>query len=785
MPTDAQRQKRALEILEESFAWPQSERDRKLAEATAGDPLLQIQIKRLMAVENAAQWLPTEPVPSSGPAQDLPLPETVGVYRLAECIGAGGMGAVYRGERTEGGFRQDVAIKLLRPGFLTNSAARQFARERQILAQLHHPHITQLYDGGTLPNGLSYIVMEYIQGDCLTTWVEDRKLGVSGRLELFRQVGDAIAYAHTQGVVHADIKPGNVLVADRLGAKIVDFGIAGLVDQEGHFGGRGVTPRYASPQLADGASPSPADDIFALGRLLDDLIPHAARDSEIAAVIEKATRTNPSHRYATVRDLVDDTERWRGAYPVLARVQSPLRTLLFFWRRHRWGVSFAALALTISVTAALVMAALYVRSEASRKEAENRFAEVRALSNYLLNDVPDALLAFPGTGPLRRELAIRGRGYLEALSHAPNATPAIRLDVARGYAKLGDILGLPAAQSLGDPVGAGQDLSKAEALLRERIAQTPDIDTELLLARTLTVKAMIAHASRNDTGAAIMAYNEACSLANRAIAAQPSDPHARASHVECLLGLANIHDYQGEFKAAMPVLDLALADLSKIGQGFDSIQAALMRANVLTVYGDAAYYDRSPASSLPYYQQAAATLEQASHLKPDARLLERAAYVDFNLADVLDELNRPADALPIIERGIAAADLLLAFDGSPRSRHMSNIVHMQRAVVLAALRRFSEAVQEAQADIAARRRNAALSAGDYEAQRAVPVALRPLGEIYRSAGDDVRACESFRTAREAWRALEMGHSLTGFDKSNEIKLVDKLVLSCAPAALHP
>lgn len=275
---DPARERRILDAFDAAVGWPEQSRDARLAALFADAPDLAGEVRALLAAERDADLLPTRAPEFAEPSAQPAPPERVGAYRLSEVIGRGGMGLVYRGERIHGGFEQAVAIKLIRGGLFSAASAAQFARERQILARLHHPHITQLYDGGLTDDGQSYIVMELVEGSAILDHVQAARLILDDRLDLFADICDAIDYAHREGVVHADIKPSNIIVDVQHGVKLLDFGIAKLSGAAGAAGnltatGANVlTPCYGAPEQFRGGAPTAATDVFSLGVVLFKLI---------------------------------------------------------------------------------------------------------------------------------------------------------------------------------------------------------------------------------------------------------------------------------------------------------------------------------------------------------------------------------------------------------------------------------------------------------------------------------------------------------------------------------
>jgi serine/threonine protein kinase len=205
----------------------------------------------------------------------------LGAYRIEREIGRGGMGAVYEAIRADNEFNKRAAIKLVKRGMDTDFILRRFRKERQILAALDHPHIGGLLDGGTTEDGLPYFVMEYIEGQPLYSYCDTHELSITERLKLFRSICDAVNYAHQKQVVHRDIKPSNVLVTSDGVPKLLDFGIAKLLNPQ--IAGdithdptatamRLMTPEYASPEQVQGAPTNPTTDVYSLGVLLYELL---------------------------------------------------------------------------------------------------------------------------------------------------------------------------------------------------------------------------------------------------------------------------------------------------------------------------------------------------------------------------------------------------------------------------------------------------------------------------------------------------------------------------------
>lgn len=310
----------------------------------------------------------------------LPAGTAVGNWKLLELLGSGGMGEVYRAVRDDGLYEQTVALKLIRS--TSAEHLRRFELERQRLAQLDHPGISRIIDGGTALDGRPFMVMEYVEGEPINAYA--RRLGDQPAqiVALFARLCEAVSHAHARLVLHQDIKPVNVLVDPAGQPRLIDFGIAITLNEAADPRARAMTPGYAAPEQLRGEGLSVAVDIFALGVLLCELLSgarpertaegavqvdaRALKDADLAAIAGRATAAEPDERYPSVEWLLTDLRAWRSLRPVSARrAQSGWRRYLLgrFLARHRLGVSAAAL--LVLVLAGGVAATLWQARQAS------------------------------------------------------------------------------------------------------------------------------------------------------------------------------------------------------------------------------------------------------------------------------------------------------------------------------------------------------------------------------------------------------------------------------------
>jgi len=306
----------------------------------------------------------------------------LGHYKVEAIVGHGGMGAVYRAARDDGEFRQQVAIKLVRAAAQSPSTLQRFKQERQILARLAHPNIARLLDGGSTSDGVPYLVMEFIEGEPITAWCHRYSLSLEERLRLFLKVCDGVVFAHRNLVVHRDLKPGNILVTAEAVPKLLDFGIAKLLNSDAHvtastFGTHAMTPEYAAPEQVRGDPVTNAVDVYALGlvlyemltgqqaQIIPDSAPHivarvvchmepdspARLAPELAGdldnIIRMAIRKEPQRRYASVADLAHDIQFHLDGHPVSARPDTIRYRAAKFLRRNRAAVAGGLVTATI------------------------------------------------------------------------------------------------------------------------------------------------------------------------------------------------------------------------------------------------------------------------------------------------------------------------------------------------------------------------------------------------------------------------------------------------------
>src|SRR5437762_2150810 len=435
-----ERWKRVEAVFEQALELPQGQRAAFLQENCNSDAEVRREVESLLnSHERAGNFIDQ---PSLFFADDtlrdngstLQAAELIGSYRIVRELGRGGMGTVYLAERADEKYKKRVAIKLIKRGMDTDAVLRHFRNERQILAGFDHPNIARLFDGGTTDDGLPYFVMEYVEGLPINEYCAAYKISLVDRLKLFREVCAAVSYAHRHTVIHRDIKMSNILVTSEGTPKLLDFGIAKIlqpgIESEALMtmtGVRPMTPEYASPEQVRGEPVTTASDVYSLGVVLYELLtgrlPYhftsrspsdVAREitntepprpstvvsnnnqqSEITNqkflrgdldnIVLMALRKEPERRYQSVEQFSEDIGRHLAARPVLARKDTVGSRAGKFVRRNKVATA-AASSVSFSLLSGIVATTWEAqRAKAEKARAERRFNDVRQLAHSVLD----------------------------------------------------------------------------------------------------------------------------------------------------------------------------------------------------------------------------------------------------------------------------------------------------------------------------------------------------------------------------------------------------------------
>jgi serine/threonine-protein kinase len=601
----------------------------------------------------------------------------IGAYRLVRPIGRGGMGAVYLAERADGQFAQRVALKLVRETFGSATVERRFRREREILAGLEHPNIGRLYDGGVAADGRPYFVMEHVEGEDLLAFCDRRRLPVRQRLQLFREVCAAVSFAHAKLVVHRDLKPSNILVTPAGVPKLLDFGLAKLLDAEA--GGRAaevtragehfLTPAYASPEHWRGEAVTTTSDVYSLGVVLYQLLtgrhpwPTAAARVELLAGGAAAAPTKPSgaaagdgrvgaaeelaaargttsrrlrrtlagdldgivltalqadsaRRYPSAEALSADIDRHLAGRPVSTAPPTAGYRARRFVARHRRGVAAAAVALLVLA----VLAGFYtvrLRRERDRAQREARKAAQVAVFLADLFELSDPQRA-RGRDLTAREILDRGARQVEgALAGQPELQAEMLTLIGRVYYRLGMLAEARDVLTL--------------AVVRSRAANVGDSVAVAELLRQLGV-------ALQDTGDLEQAgrrLHEAEAIFRR--------HRDRAGQASALTDLGNLDRWTGHYGRARRRFEEGLAITYTLGGEYDYLLSRQLHDLGLTLW------------RLHELAAARDALRRAQALD-EKRYGPDSPAVAFNLATlalVEADAGNAAAALPLAERSLA------------------------------------------------------------------------------------------------------------------------------------
>ncbi len=557
---DASRWNELQELFAQLAELPADERRARLADQ-ALDPALREPLARMLAAHFADEPLALEARLATTPP---PVPVEIGPYRLLRLLGRGGMGEVWLAEREGDGFRQQVALKRIRHGLAGDEVRERFRLERAVLARFAHPGIARLLDGGVDTEGVPFLVLEYVEGEPITAYCDRHRLGLAERLQLLEEVCRAVEVAHANLIVHRDLKPSNILVDGEGRVRLLDFGIAKLLDPvafglaapETRTALRLATPEYAAPEQLRGEAVTTAADVWSLGVLLCELVtgrrPFAAHEGSVAGLeraltevepprpselvhalpaaaraaaaaargttperlaralagdldvlVREATRPDPSRRTPSAERLAEDLRRFRLGLPVLARPDTVRYRLGKFVRRHRAAVAAGATAAALFVVFSIVTALQAVQLARERDAAKTERDAAR--------EVSDVLTSLFSANPLAEEDAYR------------------------------------------DSTTLREFIDGSAERVREELADRP-----LLRARLLTLLARFhGNLGRLDRGLA---------LAEEALALQKAaGDTASAEHGATLTALATILQDQGEYARAEQLFRTALAVRERLG----------------------------------------------------------------------------------------------------------------------------------------------------------------------------------------------------------------------------
>jgi eukaryotic-like serine/threonine-protein kinase len=705
---------RVTDLVGAALDRPPHERTAWLVSACAGDDALYLEATSLLAADAAAEadgFLHLVALDRDGAAESvaaaaresvgLPSGQRIGPYEIVRELGHGGMGVVYLAARVDQVFDQLVAVKIL-PRLSTDWAHRRFDEERRILAALGHPNIARLLDGGTTTDGLSYFVMEYVDGVPLDAYCDAHRLNLLERVVLTRQVLSAVGYAHRRLVIHRDIKCRNVLVTSDGIPKLLDFGIARLLGADGQTlaAQRAFTLENASPEQIRGEPMAVTSDVYALGVLMYHLLtgqrpcghtstsdttlmraicdepptrPSAAARSgtgfvvsqELEWILLKALRKEPERRYESVEEFDADLGRWLTGRPVLAAPDSRTYRIRKFVTRHR-----AVVAASVLLAASLVAGMTATLWQARR--ADRRFNDVRRLANTFIFDVHDAVATLPGSTAARKLLVSTALTYLDSLSAEAAGDPSLLRELATSYDKLADVLGRPNSPNLGDLPGALAAYRTAQAA-RDRVLAAGAADADLRWDRVATSSKMarvMHHIGQLDAALAeaSAATALAVELAGRDTAAEAKLQLAASYTTEgFLLGAASASaESIDRLRRAVALLEPLQAEPGdrfklQLAQSYSDL------GQVLCAGAPSPGLTPDPKGCVDMIQRSNAIEEPIARANPSDLRLQRAAFAGaVQLGEGLAALGETSAAIEYFRRACTAGERLAAIDVADR-----------------------------------------------------------------------------------------------------------------------
>ena len=760
--------KRVQGIFLEAADLRPSERAAFLDTACGGDAGLRLEIESLLQEDATAESALDAAIQTEAAdllEERLLVGARLGAYRVIEEIGRGGMGSVYLAERDDDQYRKQVAIKVVKRGMDTDEVLRRFRHERQILAGLDHPYIARLVDGGTTPDGRPFFVMEKVEGEPIHVYCASRNLDLEARLRLFLRVCEAVSHAHGALVVHRDLKPGNILVTAAGVPKLLDFGVAKLLDPEADpgltrtiHGGGALTPEYASPEQVRGLPVTTASDVYALGAILYEILTGARAqklDTHTPAEIDRvvcetqplrpslaarglnedldnivfmAMRKESERRYQSAEQLSADVVRYLSGRPVSARQDSFTYRARKFVRRNRLALSAAVLVFGSLVAGVVVSVQQARRAEAARQVAET---ERQVADRERARAETERQRAQRSQQDAEREAANAGHQRHEA---------ELQRTVAETQRQLADRRFEQVRQL------AGKFLLDFHEAIAKLPGSTP--------ARKMVV----------ETG--LQYYDSLAREAagNRDLLEEIARGYDRLGDVQGNPYTGNLGDLSGalaSYKKALSIRDR----ISDPSPGFlhDRIQGKVRIAQILMTKGDV----KSAESNL----QEAISMGAPSTDDAVRQALLRAYG---SLGDLRIKLSLHVSALEPFEKQLALSEQMA------RERH--DTVDDQRAVsmahtklgdVLSRMGHNREAMDHLRVALEMDKRLAAMDANDLSATRKLFITYLILGHVYRN-----RTGQQFAAPGEANATLEaataLADKMAAADPNNKTALMDVL-----------
>lgn len=720
----------AKRIFAEAVEHDPSKRAEYVSRACGADSNLYREVVSLLENHDRGNsFFERPPAAAMAAPADPMIGKRIGLYKVLRQIGLGGMGAVYLAERADDQFRKRVALKAVRPELFNEHALRRFQNERQTLAVLDHPNVIKLLDGGTTEEGVPFLVTEYVEGQSIDRYCVNAGLSVRQRLELFRIVLGAVHSAHQHLVVHRDLKPGNILVTSAGVPKLLDFGIAKLLQPEYSAHAMGLTrsdmqpmtPNFASPEQILGLPITTASDTYSLGVILYHLLTghhpyerqmhtafelgHAICETapekpskfadraepadrgdarrlrgDLDTIVLKAMRKEPQKRYASVEHFSEDIRRYLDGFPVLARNAG-----VWYQASKFVGRNTASCAGVVLLTAGLIASSAVALEQ--KHAAERRFGDLRHFSNFVLNDLDDRLRE--GTTPARALLADKGVEYLDKLAREKDGDPSIRRDLVNGYIKNGDVKGNPYGASLGDTAGAEESYRKALRYAEELVRADPSNLEDRQNLVSVRIKLGEVLAATGNRSEAMVHYGEAEHLIGTAPTPGTLGPATLLVMARLWSDIGSARLLSSDPAGALECFRRSLRTAERLPASFEKKAGAIAFARGQIAYcavlsgGDATAAEEMIRESIATYQRIV-----SANPKPGYRRALAQAYKI--LAEVQQRAGRAMEALASIRQSLHMTEALLSEEPKDEQKQIDRQQGLMKEIELLAANRLTE-----------------------------------------------------------------------------------------------
>lgn len=660
--------------------------------------------------------------------------QKVGAYTLISQIGQGGMGTVWLAQRSDGRFERQAAVKFVTIALTSSATEERFRREGSILGRLTHPHIAELLDAGISAEGSPYLIIEYVDGVAIDLYCDEHKLDLDARIELFLDVLSAVAEAHVNLIVHRDIKPSNVMVRNDGQVKLLDFGIAKLLAQEGDTAatvltvdaGAALTPRFAAPEQVTGGTVTTTTDVYALGVLLFFLLTgqHPAGENKhspadlVKAIVEveaprasgsvspvsdpaerrgttpeklrrqlqgdldtilgKALKKNPQERYASVTAFSDDLRRYLKHEAISVRPDTFAYRTAKFLRRNRMVVAFTTIAFAL-VIGSLSTGLLIANRE--RKVAEQRFAQVRQLANKFIA-LDEDIRGLPGSTKVRMQMVSDSQQYLTSLGSDVHGDKDLALEIAYAYVRVAHAQGDPTSPNLGQFAEAEASLGNAENFVDSVLRVDPNNRRGLFISATIAHDRMELAVQEDRKGEMVSWAGETSKRVERFMSLGNVDPKDVYSMGYFEQNAARCYDEARRFADALRASQRALEIIEPVPSAHrlhGSILGALVNAHWQTGDLDGALQTSQQEVQLQETQAASGhasmRINLASALCTEGRILGK--------QDAEPSLGRTREALAAFQRGLDISEELAKMDADDYlSRYREALIALEIGNIL-------------------------------------------------------------------------------------------------------